>query len=324
MHIIFVSNKMSAARTVTLTPRLIVLGMSGLLALIVLLSGLFSYLTLTVGGGELPFLGRVGPAASRLEQGLTTQSVAPPVSTNYVRDNIMDMATKLGEMQAQLIRLDGMGERLATLAGVKPQEIKKLQARPDGRGGPLVNTQNMSSDQLQIALDALSRDVDARTDKLALIETELFEKRVKQLNMPTSVPVDVAWNASSFGWRIDPFDGSRAMHEGVDFSADVGTPIHAAATGRVLRAERHPEYGNLIEIDHGNDMTTRYAHLSKMLVKEGDLVQRGKLIAEVGSTGRSTGPHLHFEVRFNGIAQNPNRFLEYAQQSGAKQVVAGR
>ena len=103
------------------------------------------------------------------------------------------------------------------------------------------------------------------------------------------------------------------MHEGVDFPAEVGTPIVSAAAGRVIYAERHPEYGYLIEIDHGNDLTTRYAHASKLLVKEGDVVRRGQLIAEVGSTGRSTGPHLHFETRFRGVAQNPNRFLQQAQ-----------
>jgi murein DD-endopeptidase MepM/ murein hydrolase activator NlpD len=101
----------------------------------------------------------------------------------------------------------------------------------------------------------------------------------------------------------------------VDFPSPVGTPIMAAASGIVLSAEWHPEYGNLIEIDHGNEMTTRYAHASKLLVKAGEVVKRGQRIAEVGSTGRSTGPHLHFEVRFHGIAQNPNRFLEAAQAS---------
>lgn len=104
------------------------------------------------------------------------------------------------------------------------------------------------------------------------------------------------------------------MHEGIDFSAPPGTPIRAAAAGIVVAAERHPFYGNMVEIDHGNDLVTRYAHASKLLVKEGALVKRGQKVAEVGSTGRSTGPHLHFEVRFKGAAQNPNRFLQNAQQ----------
>jgi murein DD-endopeptidase MepM/ murein hydrolase activator NlpD len=114
---------------------------------------------------------------------------------------------------------------------------------------------------------------------------------------------------SGFGWRTDPFTGHMARHEGIDFAAPPGTPIHAAAGGVVLSAEFHPEYGNVVEIDHGNQLTTRYAHALRMLVRPGDLVKRGQKIAEVGNTGRSTGPHLHFEVHSQGVAQNPAKFL---------------
>jgi len=112
------------------------------------------------------------------------------------------------------------------------------------------------------------------------------------------------------------------MHEGVDFVANPGTGIRAAAAGVVISAERHPQYGNMVEIDHGNDLTTRYAHASKLLVKPGQLVKRGQKIAEVGTTGRSTGPHLHFEVRIRGLAQNPDRFLRMAQAT--QRPAAGR
>jgi len=123
------------------------------------------------------------------------------------------------------------------------------------------------------------------------------------------MPVRAPYNASSFGRRIDPFNGQWAMHEGIDFIADYGSPIVAAAGGVVIFAGFHPQYGYMIDIDHGNDLLTRYAHTSKIVVREGDLVQRGKKIGEVGTTGRSTGPHLHFEVRFRGAAQNPAKFL---------------
>jgi murein DD-endopeptidase MepM/ murein hydrolase activator NlpD len=146
-----------------------------------------------------------------------------------------------------------------------------------------------------------------------MIESQMLEDRIKKSLLPTSLPVEAQWNASAYGWRVDPFTGERAMHEGVDFVAVPGTTIRAAASGVVVAAERHPQYGNLVEIDHGKDLTTRYAHASKMLVKPGQLVKRGQKIAEVGSSGRSTGPHLHFEVRIRGIAQNPDRFLRMAQ-----------
>jgi murein DD-endopeptidase MepM/ murein hydrolase activator NlpD len=138
--------------------------------------------------------------------------------------------------------------------------------------------------------------------------------------MPTIPPVDVRWNASSFGWRLDPFTGQNAMHEGIDFLSETGTPIHAAAGGLVVAAEYHHQYGWMLDIDHGNDFTTRYAHTSKLLVKAGDVVRRGQTVAEVGSTGRSTGAHLHFEVRYKGVAQNPNRFL----QAAAGNVITAR
>lgn len=147
---------------------------------------------------------------------------------------------------------------------------------------------------------------------MALIESQVLEGRIRRSMLPTTLPVAANWNASTYGWRIDPFTGHRAMHEGVDFSAAPGTPIFAAAAGIVINVERHPQYGNLIEIDHGNDISTRYAHAAEVFVQNGALIKRGQKIASVGSTGRSTGPHLHFEVRVGGIAQNPNRFLQEA------------
>ncbi|MEX0637591.1 MAG: M23 family metallopeptidase, partial [Burkholderiales bacterium] len=126
-----------------------------------------------------------------------------------------------------------------------------------------------------------------------------------------------------FGMRIDPFTGMQAMHEGIDFLADVGSPIVAAAGGVVIFAGFHPQYGNVVDIDHGNDLVSRYAHASKLHVREGDVVQRGRRIADVGTTGRSTGPHLHFEVRFKGVSQNPARFV-LASQGSQQTARAGR
>jgi murein DD-endopeptidase MepM/ murein hydrolase activator NlpD len=159
-------------------------------------------------------------------------------------------------------------------------------------------------------LERLSRRMENRSDYLGVLESQMFDAKVKKKLMPTIPPVDSGWSASSFGWRIDPFTGMQAMHEGVEFVVDTGTPVVAAAGGIVVHAGPHYQYGNMVEVDHGNDFTTRYAHLSKIIVKEGAVVQRGRKIAESGSTGRATGPHLHFEVRYNGVAQNPTRFLQ--------------
>jgi murein DD-endopeptidase MepM/ murein hydrolase activator NlpD len=151
--------------------------------------------------------------------------------------------------------------------------------------------------------------VESKSDMLGLLEAQLFEQTVKKKALPTMLPVNAPFNASGFGWRIDPFTGQQAMHEGIDFITDVGTPVVAAAGGVVQFAGFHPQYGLMVDIDHGNELVTRYAHLSRVAVKEGDIVQRGRRIADSGNTGRSTGPHLHFEVRFRGTPQNPARFL---------------
>jgi len=161
---------------------------------------------------------------------------------------------------------------------------------------------------LNAEMATMQSQSDRHVDVFTLIESRLFEKRLEALMVPSSPPVDGPVG-SGFGFRSDPFTGRPALHTGLDFPADPGTAILAAAGGVVLSAGPHPQYGQLVELDHGNGLVTRYAHTSRMLVKQGDLVKRGQKIAEVGNTGRSTGPHLHFEVLVEGIQQNPAKFL---------------
>ncbi|WP_292937586.1 M23 family metallopeptidase [Noviherbaspirillum sp.] len=227
----------------------------------------------------------------------------------YVKENLAAMAMKLGEMQAQLMRLDALGERVQGLAGVKPQEFNFRE--PPGRGGPApsANDKPLSMSEFQKALDATAKDVEQRADYMNVVETTLMSYKIRSRLLPTIQPVNVSYNASGFGWRIDPFTGKNAFHEGIDFAAAVGTPIVAAAGGVVISAEYHHQYGNMIDIDHGNDIVTRYAHTSRVYVKVGDIVRRGQRIADIGSTGRSTGSHLHFEVLVKGVQQDPHKFL---------------
>ena len=152
-----------------------------------------------------------------------------------------------------------------------------------------------------------------------------LHQRLKKLMVPTQKPIPASQVGSPYGWRIDPFTGRSALHTGLDFQAEAGTPILAAAGGVVVASEMHPAYGNMVEVDHGNDLITRYAHASRLLVKKGDLVKRGHKVAEVGTTGRSTGPHLHFEVLVQGVPQDPRRFLNGgpAPQNLAQAAPAG-
>lgn len=253
------------------------------------------------GDVKIPFLQQIVLAA---QQGETQKA------SEFVQQNLNAMAVKLGEMQAQLTRLDAVGERLSSVAGIKPQEFRLNE--PPGLGGAQSATfpsQNLSMQEFTRKLETLSRQMENRTDLLGVLEAQMFEQAVKKKLLPTILPVSGTYNASSFGMRIDPFTGQHSMHEGMDFLADTGTAIVAAAGGVVQFAGFHPQYGYMIDVDHGNDLVTRYAHTSKIFVKDGDLIKRGRKIAEVGSTGRSTGSHLHFEVRFKGAAQNPARFL---------------
>ena len=240
----------------------------------------------------------------------------------YMRENLDAMAVKVGEMQARMMRLEAVSERVAGMAGLKPDELKKIEAETGAAaGGPLVSlaeanrderrTSNQLLQDLNTQMDSLQGLGDRHGDVLTLIESHLFEKRLDALMVPSIAPVDGPVG-SGFGFRADPFTHRAALHTGLDFPAEPGTPILAAAGGVVLSAEPHPQYGLLVELDHGNGLVTRYAHTSKMLVKPGDLVKRGQAIAAVGNTGRSTGPHLHFEVLVEGVQQNPARFLNAA------------
>ncbi|HZV54672.1 MAG TPA: M23 family metallopeptidase [Rhodocyclaceae bacterium] len=310
MHIILVSDRLATAKTIVLTQRHVVMVTVALVAIVIALSSLFSYVTVRHAAEiRLPFLQQLLQATTAEEN---------RASREFVRENINAMAVRLGEMQAQLLRLDSMGERVAGLAGIKPQDLGAIGRAKDGRGGPLIQPTSLSADELRTALDSLSHQLEVKSDALSLLETQLLDERIRKSQLPTSMPVELAWNASSYGWRADPITGETAMHTGVDFTADVGTPIKSAAAGVVVNVEKHPSYGNMVDIDHGNDLITRYAHCSTILVQPGSLVKRGQKIAEVGNTGRTTGPHLHFEVRVKGVTHNPNSFLQMAQANSSR------
>lgn len=236
----------------------------------------------------------------------------------YLRENLDALARRLGEMQAKLVQLEALGERVSGLAGLNPADVK---ATP-GRGGALVSGRPLTMEELNGTLAELDALAEHGSDLLTVVESRLFDQRVRRMMIPTQHPV-AGPLGSAFGWRIDPFTGRSALHTGLDFEAQTGTPILAASGGVVVAQELHPAYGQMVEIDHGNGLVTRYAHASRAWVQKGDLVKRGQKIAEVGSTGRSTGPHLHFEVLVQGVAQDPQKFLRAGAELAAAPVVAG-
>jgi len=305
LNIILVSSATARARTLTLGWRH---GFAGGFALLVLFVGftlIFNFVTLRYAAAtQHPWLQAIVLADQR-EEAQKSQEI--------VQGHLNAMALRLGDLQAQMMRLDGLGERLAKIAGLKPQELQTLQlgtVPPRGGAQSSVPSRNFTVSEFGDLLAKLAHQVDERSDQLGVLEALLVQDSVNRKFLPTLAPIVDGWYSSNFGYRVDPFTGGKSFHEGIDFPANVGTAIVAAASGKVVYAGYHAEYGKIIEVDHGNGLLSRYAHASQIFVNAGDLVVRGQRLGSVGSTGRSTGPHLHFEVRLNGVPQNPARFLE--------------
>ena len=243
----------------------------------------------------------------------------------FMRENLDAMARRVGEVQAKMIKLEAMGERVSGIVGIQPDELKQL-APKSAAGGPFVPFApgaGLSMDQLKGMVGSLDVQAEQRTDLFTLVESRLLEKRLADLMIPNSRPVDGPIG-SGFGFRSDPLSGRAALHTGLDFPAETGTKVLASAGGVVLLNEYHPEYGNLVELDHGNGLVTRYAHNSRVLVQAGDLIKRGQAISEVGTSGRSTGAHLHFEVLLDGVPQDPAKFLAGGEAAALAAAKRGR
>jgi murein DD-endopeptidase MepM/ murein hydrolase activator NlpD len=302
MQIILVRRGPDQDQSVQLTWKHLVLGLLVFVTAVLLTAWILYYLTFRAAADwGLPLLQDMRASVENQESAKKDR---------YVKQNLAAMAVKLGEMQAQLMRLDALGERVQGLAGVKPEEFNFRQM--PGRGGPEPGAGagvQLDMMQFQTLLDGMAKEVEHRADYLNVVESTLMDFKIRSKLLPTTQPVDAAYSASGFGWRFDPFTGRSAFHKGIDFPSPTGTPVIAAAGGVVIAAEYHADYGNMLELDHGNDIVTRYAHASRLLVKVGDIVKRGQHVADIGSTGRSTGPHLHFEVSVKGVAQDPQKFL---------------
>jgi murein DD-endopeptidase MepM/ murein hydrolase activator NlpD len=314
MQIILVHNRLAQARTINVTAKHVVLLTFAALVFMTACSALLYYLTFRHAADiKLPFIRELFLTATREEQSKKDR---------FLRENLNAMAVRIGELQAQVMRLEALGERVSGLAGIKTSDLNFKEL--PGRGGVASSLgRELSVEELASEIEKVGNQLDGRSDALNLIESELMNQRVRGKLLPTSQPVE-GFNGSGFGWRIDPFTGRSAMHNGIDFNAPPGTPIYAAAGGVVVSSELHPGFGNMVDIDHGNDLVTRYAHASKVFVKAGEIVKRGQKIAEVGSTGRSTGPHLHFEVHVRGVAQDPMKFLSAGSNMVAALAAAER
>lgn len=223
----------------------------------------------------------------------------------YLQQSVQQLAQQVGNLQAKVIEMEHLGRRVADSAGVQYTDPEVTSQMAAEENYPLVN----NAEDLGRQLDDLNHSLSQGQDWLTMLDTVLSLRSGNQARFPAIHPVDMSYATSSFGWRRHPISGRHKMHEGMDFSAPVGTPIVAASGGIVTEARYRSGYGKMVEISHGDGLVTRYAHASSLLVRLGDVVEKGHLIARVGATGQTTGAHLHFEVRLENQPLDPMLFL---------------
>ena len=222
------------------------------------------------------------------------------------QQEINAMAARLSELQAQANRLNALGERLTRMGQLADGEFDFDQ--PVGVGGGEGGAYDMPPAELAAGMDKLQQQLDGSGRQLSVLESLLFNRQLDQNAVPSGAPIS-SYITSGYGGRADPFGRGGQFHKGIDFEADVGDPVRVVADGVVSFAGVKSGYGNVVDVDHGNGYVTRYAHNSRLEVRVGDLVRVGQEVAKAGSTGRSTGAHVHFEVWENGRVVNPRKFL---------------
>jgi murein DD-endopeptidase MepM/ murein hydrolase activator NlpD len=266
--------------------------------------------------GEPLLSGKIGLSTAQvLRERLARQQELVAEARQTAEERLKALTVRVAEMQARLLRLDALGERLTRVTGVGGKEFDFTQ--PPAMGGPedalpLADAAYERPDFLA-TLDELQGRIDRRQAELAVLETLLAGSRLREETFLAGNPVRVGYLSSGFGRRIDPFHGNFAFHAGFDFAGPEGSDIVATGSGMVVFAGRKAGYGEMVEISHGDGISTVYAHCSKVLVRVGDIVSEGQVVAKLGNTGRSTGPHVHYEVRREGKAINPSTYVAAAR-----------
>ncbi|MCQ9615898.1 M23 family metallopeptidase [Paenalcaligenes niemegkensis] len=237
----------------------------------------------------------------------------------YVRETMNQLAARVGDLQAKLIQMDSLSKRVAETAGVSytdPEVMAAMASAAQDDNDLFASAPvDWNAEGLGRKLDSLASQLSNQQDWVAMLDMVMAKRAGSEAVVPTIHPVDAGYSSSSFGWRRHPLTGRHTLHEGMDFAAPVGTPIAAASGGIVTEARYVPGYGKLVEINHGSGLVTRYAHASSINVRLGDVVEKGQLVARVGNTGRTTGAHLHFEVRMAGQPVDPALFLPRSTDS---------
>ncbi len=304
MNIILINKRGAGSRSIDLlTPPMIGLALSlfVVVPLLLLMAGFW------LGQQGVP--DREAMLVDAMKDEMTAQRAEIGAVQREAKDNLDALALRLGQLQAKLIRLDALGERLTEVANLDKGEFD-FSSQP-ALGGPASPSavESLPLPDFNRSLERLSQQLDDRSEQLGLLETLLMNRNLQAAVQPAGRPIKRGWISSYYGMRTDPFSGRREMHKGMDFAGKAGSDVVAVAAGVVTWAGERYGYGNLVEINHGNGYVTRYGHNEKVLVKVGDAVKKGQALALMGSTGRSTGPHVHFEVRYKGKTVDPKKYI---------------
>ncbi len=308
MKIILISNRAEKVRTLSLNS-----WAKGLLS--VLLLGIpvatGTLLGVKIADGRWELL--VENNISEMQHELVLQQQEVDSGRIEASRTLTAMTIKLAEMRARLIRLDALGERLTQIARLEDGEFNF--SNTPGVGGPEGSPlqRSISSINVQPELtaifDQLDRKLENRESQLQILTSMMSDNRLKKEQTVAGTPINKGWMSSSYGMRTDPFHGKERWHDGVDFAGKQGSEVIAVASGVVTWSAKRSGYGDMVEINHGDGFVTRYGHNEKNLVTLGSIVKKGQQIARMGSSGRSTGPHVHFEVYKNGRTVDPASYI---------------
>ena len=300
MNIIIVSKLLQSPKKFSLGDPKVAAGVGGILLVLAGMGFGAGYLVRSANGA--------GQAeVARLKNDLKQQQAQVAAAREDAQREINAVAARVGRLQAESNRLNALGERLTRDAKISGDEFNFDKVPGVGGGDEAV--QDIPAKELLQGLDSLEATFKTSGDQLSVLESMMYSEQLQLAAMPTGRPTP-GYITSGFGTRTDPIRGGVGHHMGIDFDANTGDPVHAAAGGVVVFSGVKSGFGNVVEVDHGNGCTTLYGHNSRLLVHVGDIVRAGQTLAKAGSTGRSTGPHVHFEVHVNGRPVNPRKFLD--------------
>ena len=307
MKFIIVDNRSGRSRAFSVNGILLGLTLVGLIGI----PAAASYAAYRLGVGEAAMIGEM---VGKWRQVLKDQDNEVKTARRDAEENLEASAVRLAKLQSRIVRLDALGERLTTIAKLDEGEFDFSQA--PALGGPEADEPAAAysvPDYMQL-LAQLADDIENREQQLSVLETLLVDRKVQEDVFIAGRPVNKGWMSSRYGVRNDPINGRRAWHNGVDFAGPEGSDVVTVAAGIVVFAGTRSGYGEMVEINHGGGFSTRYGHHKELLVNVGDIVKKGQAVGLMGSSGRSTGPHVHFEVYKNGRVVDPSAYIHRASR----------